>query len=174
MSILLIHNLQLYIKCLYQKCLSPHMLQILHKEEGRFIEKQRGSDLWRPSIHTFHPTPPTVIIYNLIKDAFYNTSLLIKLNVRGEAQLQKLARTCTWFPLACLLKPWTLVLFKMAMRVLVSCQPAGVTGHRTLTQFVFKVVSSIFHCGHCICICICICIQSSIVNIPLYACRHCF
>ena len=34
-------------------------------------------------------------IYNLIKDAFYNTSLLIKLNVRSEAQLQKLAPTCT-------------------------------------------------------------------------------
>ena len=170
MCILLIHKLQLYIKCLYQKCLSPHMLQILHKEEGRFIEKQRGSDLWRPSIHTFHPTPPTLIIYNLIKDAFYNTGPLIKLNVRSKAQLQKLAPTCTWFPLACLLKPWTLVLLKMAMRVLVSCQPAGVTGHRTLTRFVFKVVSSIFHCRRCIricicifiCICICIGIQSSI------------
>ena len=122
MCILLIHKLQLYIKGLYQKCLSPHMLQILHKEEGRFIEKQRGSDLWRPSIHTFHPTPPTLIIYNLIKDAFYNTSLLIKLNVRSKAELQKLARTCTWFPLACLLKHWTLVVLKMASRVLlVNC-----------------------------------------------------
>ena len=97
MCILLIHKLQLYNKCLYQKCLSPHMLQILHKEEGRFIEKQRGSDLWRPSIHTFHPTPPTLIIYNLIKDAFYNTGPLIKLNVRSKAELLKLPRTCTLY-----------------------------------------------------------------------------